>query len=145
MFGELQQQQVAPSGADPESCSALHHQGLHSGPGGSRLCGQLHLAAVPASAAGVLSAGRGVINVQTQSCEKTCESPECQDSGRLEDFDSKQTRLERVCLGYSHISHSAPTLLQSMLEVAQQHGRQRSMEPEDQAVHRSEPRSPDNT
>lgn len=33
MFGELHQQQIAPSSADPESCSALHQQGLHPGPG----------------------------------------------------------------------------------------------------------------
>ena len=58
VFGELQQQQVAPSGADPESCSALHQQSLHSGPGGSHLGGQLHLAALPASTARVVSAGR---------------------------------------------------------------------------------------
>ena len=33
VFGELQQQQVAPSSADPESCGALQQQGLHTGPG----------------------------------------------------------------------------------------------------------------
>lgn len=67
VFGELQQQQVAPSSADPESCSALHQQGLHSGPGRSRLSGRLHLAALPASAAGVMSAGRGVIRKKTNT------------------------------------------------------------------------------
>lgn len=45
MLGELQQEQVAPSSADPESCSVLHHQGLHRGPGGGNLGGRLHSAA----------------------------------------------------------------------------------------------------
>lgn len=39
VFGELHQQQIAPSSADPESCSALHQQGLHSGPGRRSLHG----------------------------------------------------------------------------------------------------------
>lgn len=52
VFGQLQQQQVAPSSADPESYSALHQQRLHLGPGRRRL------AALPASAARAVSAER---------------------------------------------------------------------------------------
>lgn len=60
---DLQQEQVAPSSADPESCSALHQQGFDSGPRGSRFCQQRRLAALPAFGAGVMSAGRGEVNM----------------------------------------------------------------------------------
>lgn len=58
VFGELQQQQIAPSSADPKCHGALHQQGLHTCPGGAHLHGRCRLAALPASATRVVSAGR---------------------------------------------------------------------------------------
>lgn len=51
VFGELHQQQVAPSGADPERRSALHQQGLHSGPGRRTLQGPAAVVSAETTAA----------------------------------------------------------------------------------------------